>query len=49
MAVQHGGDESLENNVYSGKQVKAGYRLASVTVYTIYSRHRGKGHDLSAR
>lgn len=49
MAVQHDGDESLENNVYSDEPVKSGYRLASVTVYTIYSRHRGKDHDLSAR
>ncbi len=48
MAVQHGdGDEARKTMMFTAANSKAGYRT-SVTVYTIYSRHR-EGHDLSAR
>ncbi len=41
MAVQHDGMKARKT-MFTAQTVKAGYRPASVTVYTTYSRHRGK-------
>ncbi len=41
MAVQHDGDESTKT-MFTAANSKIRIPPASVTVYTIYSRHRGK-------